>query len=182
MGKRSAILAILIFIFGYQDVHAWFGKKAKKGTVRAVEECLKRNKSDLVSKEIIKAKCVEKNQILLPDEAEDAAIDATASFKINKKGKGTLEVTGVNSSSYIITEIGFTGKVYSADGKLHQQRVLKKNLWIEPGGRIYGGFDFPYGPFPLKGNNNWCSDVKGERLSCKAWGVKFVYGVKLNVD
>ena len=183
MGKRSAILAVVIFMFGCQEVHAWFWKKAKKGTVRAVEECLKRNNSDLVSKEIIRAKCVEKNQILLPDKALDAA--RWRGFVLDEK---KLFVIGVNYTSYIITQIDLYRKVYSAAGKFHFHFHNRKNLWIEPGGKITepGSEVAMRVPLPyefVQGENyRWCSDVKGEKRSCWEWGLDKVYGMKLNID
>ena len=140
---------------------------------------MKRNKTELLAKEILRSQCINKHQTKL----SSINVSAKSSIIIGKN-VATLVISGKNEGNFIISEISAYVEVYDVNGKKHRAVGTAKNLWVEPSKDIGAEVTINFS-FPKEGSKSFCSDKKNKEMknkSCREWGIQNLYGVKININ
>jgi hypothetical protein len=149
-----------------------------EGTVKGVEMCVSRNRSDIVSAEVVRRNCALKHEGV----GLLSSAGGTASFQRHQDRVYGFTGNLINeSSTEIITRFRITAKVVRPPGPAESSSQEFSGRWIEPGQSSYFAFDEI--PEDWKTSEVLVSCLKsGGGDDCWYWVVDEVRAIRISAD
>lgn len=166
-------VALVASLAGNKAISKAFNDWTRHGTLAGVDECVRLNSSDVLSKEATKKACASKFEVFLP----------TAGLNgVGGPQKNRLDVTLAASLRNDLTSVVYTWaqvKLFVRDEEgVEQAYSSSSSLWGEP----ESTYEYSAILQDLKPENylaeKHCNDVS-EKANCWTWGVVSARGVRI---
>jgi len=171
----ALICLVAALAYGIEPVQRMINEAANRGSLRGVERCIEYSKSELLSKEAVKASCIKAFQKRLyhPDLAS-----GKAGPRVDKEivaWEGALEN---KTADQVTTWIQIGVSIYDKDGK-EQEVFAETPIWIDPMGDANFQVELP----DLKAEQldaiDWCGLDDKAPKACFWWGITDVMGLSI---
>ncbi|AZQ66054.1 hypothetical protein EF888_02290 [Silicimonas algicola] len=170
-------LACLVaaLVFGVEPVQRAINEATYQGTLKGVETCMDYSRSELLSKEAVRATCVSTFQKRLYD--NDHAT-GRAGPRMNQQTVGWGGILENRTADHVTTWVRISLSIFDADGNA-QEISAETPIWIDPLGEAEFRVDLPeLEPEQLE-NINFCEHESIAPKSCMTWGVVDMMGVAI---
>jgi len=171
----ALICLVAALAYGIEPVQRMVNEAVNRGTLRGVEKCMDYSKSELLSKDAVKASCIEafQKRLYLPDLATGKAGPRADWGKVGWEG-----VLENKTSDHVTTWIQIGVSIYDKDGK-EQEVFAETPIWIDPMGEAKFQVELP----DLKPEQldaiEFCELDDQAPKACMAWGVSDMMGLTI---
>jgi len=169
------ICLVAAMAFGIEPVQRVINEVTNRGTLRGVETCMDYSKSELLSREAVRATCVQSFHNLLydPDLAKGQAGPRIDQGKVS--WGGTLEN---KTHDHVTTWIRVAVTIFDADGT--KQEVLAETpIWIDPLGETEFRVELPDLEREQLDGITFCDNDDKAPKACMGWGITDVMGLAI---
>ncbi len=171
IGALACLVAALTI--GVEPVQRFMNESINRGTLRGVERCIDYAKSELLSKDAIKASCVQvfHKRLYLPDLAS-----CQAGPRIDKEvvhWGGRLEN---KTADHVTTWVQIVVIVFDGEGK-EKETFAETPIWIDPMGEAEFRVELPDLDAKHLASIEFCDDGDEKPKSCMTWAVAEVKGL-----
>ena len=145
------------------------------GTLRGVERCLGYSQSELLSKDAVKATCIQSfhRPLYLYDLAS-----GEAGPRIEKESVGWGGTLDNKTSDHVTTWIRVAVTFFDAKGS-KQEFYGETSIWIDPLGKAEFKVDLPELERKKVEGSEFCELDDDDPKSCMAWGITDVKGLAI---
>lgn len=161
--------------FGIEPVQRVINEAANRGTLRGVETCMDYSKSELLSKDAIKAKCVQTFHRRLYD-GDVASGQAGPRIDQGKVGWGGFLEN--KTTDHVTTWVQIAVTLFDADGK-EQEVVGETPIWIDPMGKAEFLVELPDLKPEQFDSIEFCDLDDEKPKGCVGWGITDVMGLAI---
>ena len=172
----SALICLVAALaYGIEPVQRVINEAANRGTLRGVEKCMEYSKSELLSKDAVKASCVKAfhKRLYLPDLAT-----GKAGPRVDQEMVGWEGVLENKTADHVTTWIQIGVSIFDKDGK-EQEVFAETPIWIDPMGETNFQVEFPDLKPGQLDTIDWCGLDDQAPKACFSWGVTDMMGLEI---
>lgn len=177
--KNFVIVGLLCLVaalvFGIEPVQRVINEATRQGTLKGVETCMNYSRSELLSEEVVRAKCARTFQ--KPLYSNDYAT-GRAGPRTDRRTVGWGGTLENKTDDHVTTWVRISVSIFDTDGT-EQEFLAETPIWIDPLGKAEFNVELPELESERLKDTAFCEHEDLAPKACITWGVVGVRGVTI---
>ncbi|MGC9417822.1 MAG: hypothetical protein ACP5EN_02510 [Rhodovulum sp.] len=169
------VCLVAALIIGIEPVQQAVNEATRSGTLKGVETCMDYSRSDLLSKEAVRAACVKTFQKRLYHNDHATGRAGPRTDRRTVVWQGILEN---KTPDHVTTWVQISVSIFDADGT-EQELVAETSIWIDPLSEEEFEVELPELKHEQLEKIEFCERDDPAPKACMTWGVVDIMGVKI---